>query len=63
MPCTDEKIRSPPGLRIFVFYLYAPGRLRLEGERLLPVERGVAHASGSRIDLIPETMLVYTSME
>lgn len=51
------------GLRLFVFYAYARGRLRLEGERLLPVKRGVAHASGSRIGLIPETMLVCTSME
>ena len=63
MPCTDEKSRSPSGLRLFVFYVYAPGRLMLEGERLLPVKRGVAHASGSRIGLIPETMLVCTSME
>ncbi|MBV4286265.1 hypothetical protein KSZ26_02365 [Alistipes onderdonkii] len=46
-----------------MFYAYARGRLRLEGERLLPVKRGVAHASGSRIGLIPETMLVCTSME
>ena len=44
-----------------MFYLYAPGRLRLEGERLLPVERGVALAPW--ISLAPETMLVYTSME
>lgn len=63
MPCTDEKSRSPSGLRLFVFYVYARGRLRLGGERLLPVKRGVAHASGSRIGLIPETMLVCTSME
>ena len=46
-----------------MFTLYAPGRLRLEGERLLPVERGVALAPGSWISLAPETMLVYTSME
>ncbi|BDE90638.1 hypothetical protein [Alistipes onderdonkii] len=46
-----------------MFYVYVRGRLRLGGERLLPVERGVAHASGSWISLAPETMLVYTSME
>ncbi|MBS6992403.1 MAG: hypothetical protein KH156_09455 [Alistipes sp.] len=46
-----------------MFYVYVRGRLRLGGERLLPVKRGVAHASGSRIGLIPETMLVCTSME
>ncbi|WP_195977061.1 hypothetical protein [Alistipes onderdonkii] len=46
-----------------MFYVYVRGRLRLGDERLLPVERGVAHASGSRIGLIPETMLVCTSME
>ena len=63
VPCTDEKSHDPSGLRLFVFYVYARGRLRLGGERLLPVKRGVAHASGSRIGLIPETMLVCTSME
>jgi len=63
VPCTDEKSRSPSGLRLFVFYVYARGRLRLGGERLLPVKRGVAHASGSRIGLIPETMLVCPPME
>ena len=46
-----------------MFYLYAPGRLRLEGEPLLPVERGGARAPGSWSSLAPETMLVYTSME
>ena len=46
-----------------MFYAYARGRFRLEDERLLPVERGVALAPGSRINLAPETMLVYTSME
>ena len=52
-----------PGLSDLALYVYAPGRLRLGGERLLPVERGVALAPGSRISLAPETMLVYTSME
>ena len=52
-----------PGLSDLALYVYAPGRLRLEGERLLPVERGVALAPGSWISLAPETMLVYTSME
>ena len=46
-----------------MFYLYAPGRLRLESERLIPEERGVALKPGSWISLAPETMLVYTSME
>ena len=52
-----------PGLADLARYVYAPGRRRLGGERLLPVERGVALAPGSRISLAPETMLVYTSME
>ena len=52
-----------PGLSDLALYVYAGGQLELEGERLLPVERGVALASGSRISLAPETMLVYTSME
>lgn len=52
-----------PGLSDLALYVYAPGRLRLGGERLLPVERGGGACAGSRISLAPRPMLVYTSME
>ena len=42
-------------------YVYGEG-LKLDGERLLPTEQGVALEEGARIRLEPETMLVYTSM-
>lgn len=51
------------GLTGLSCYLYGKGVLKLDGERLLPVECGMTLAPGSRIRLEPETMLVYTSME
>lgn len=44
-------------------YIYGPGRLALDGDWLLPVERGLRLAPGSRIRVAPETMVVYTSLE
>lgn len=51
------------GLTGLSCYVYGQGVLKLDGERLLPVGRGMTLAPGSRIRLEPETMLVYTSME
>lgn len=44
-------------------YLYAEGGLKLDEERLLPVDERIALRSGDRIRIDPGSMVVYTALE
>ena len=44
-------------------YLYAEGGLKLDEERLLPVDKRIALRSGDRIRIDPGSMVVYTALE